>query len=116
MDAASPEGNQCINRNVEDAGRLAQARLRSCEVHSIGILKAAAFLGNKKGGQIALPASCCARQSQPGRFSLYLVARLCVVVVVHLLIRLRVADVSADGILAYLVGYDLFVNTRARNV
>jgi len=64
MDAASPEGNQCINRNVENAGRLAQARLRSCEAHSIGILKGAVFLERKKAGR-----SLCPPHAVPGNLS-----------------------------------------------
>jgi len=36
-DAASPQRNQGINSDVEDAGRLPHARLRSGEAYSIGI-------------------------------------------------------------------------------
>ncbi len=65
-DAASLLRNQGINSDVEDAGRLAQARLRSGEAYSIGIPQVAAFVAKEKGGQKKLPALRCARQSRPG--------------------------------------------------
>jgi hypothetical protein len=64
-DAASSHRNQGINRDVEDAGRLAQARLRSGEAYSTGIPQVAALGAKEKGGQKKLPALRCARQSRP---------------------------------------------------
>src|SRR5258707_8395659 len=46
-EAASAEGDQSINGDVEDTGRLAQARLRSCEAHSIRNSKAGRFRGKR---------------------------------------------------------------------
>jgi len=65
-EAASPEGDKRVNSDVEDAGGLAQTRLRSDKAHSNGILRDAESWEKKKGGQIALPASCYARQNATG--------------------------------------------------
>src|ERR1700732_72827 len=67
-DAASSQRNQGIDRDVEDAGRLAQARLRSGEAYSIGIPQVAALVAKEKGGQKKLPALRCARQKPAGHF------------------------------------------------
>lgn len=67
---------------------------------------------NKKGGQIALPASGCAWLNLPGNMPESLAARVRPGRG-HLRIRLRNADVSADGVLADFVDDDLFGNVRA---
>src|SRR5258708_27486085 len=55
LKAASPQGDQFINSNVEDTGRLTQARLRSGEAHSIGIGKDAGLRKRKKAGRMFCP-------------------------------------------------------------
>src|SRR5258708_618945 len=70
----------------------------------------------KKGGQIILPASSRARQTLPGRCSKNLIARLCRRGSGRLRIRLWVAEVAADGILAHLVDDDFLRNMRAGEV
>src|SRR6266702_5415631 len=114
LKAASPQGNQFINSNVEDTGRLTQSRLRSGEAYSIGIWKDAG-LRKEKGGQSVLPASSFARQTPPGPFSSYLVPRFGGGSS-RLRIRFRDAEISADGVLTNLVDDDFLGNMRAREV
>src|SRR5207302_2638862 len=47
-DAASPQRNQGINSDVEDAGRLPHARLRSGAAYSIGISRVARRVRSKR--------------------------------------------------------------------
>src|SRR6266403_2920357 len=54
-DAASPQRNQGINSDVEDAGRLPHARLRSGEAYSIGIWRVARSEQKKKAGRRNCP-------------------------------------------------------------
>src|SRR5260370_29427190 len=55
QEAASPQGDQFINSDVEDTGRLTQARLRSGEAYSIGIWKDAGLRRRKKAGRMFCP-------------------------------------------------------------
>src|SRR6266581_3653856 len=55
LKAASPQGDQFINSNVEDTGRLTQSRLRSGEAYSIGIWKDAGPQKAKKAGRVFCP-------------------------------------------------------------
>src|SRR6266478_4639772 len=55
LEAGSPQGDQCINSDVEDARSLTQTGLRTGEAYSTGIRKITCA-PQKKGGQIVLPA------------------------------------------------------------
>src|SRR4029077_5699168 len=66
-EAAAPDGDQGVNGDVEDAGRLAQTRLRSGEAHSIGIGSGAVHGGMKKGraDRSARPMLCLGNAARP---------------------------------------------------
>ncbi len=64
MKAASPDGNQDINGDVEDAGGLAQSEAPELGDPFYRGFERCCVLGKKKGGQIALPASCSGILSQ----------------------------------------------------
>src|SRR6266700_928925 len=66
LKAASPQGDQFINSNVEDTGCLTQARLRIGEAPFYRNLERRWAAESKKGGQSVLPALSFARQTPPG--------------------------------------------------
>src|SRR6266446_7129135 len=116
MEAASADRNQSINSDVDNARGLPQTRLQVGGTYSIGNLEEAASRKRKEAGRTLCPPQTSPGQLSQGQFpNRYLAAGLGAGGG-HLRIGLRDADVSADGVLPYLVDDEFFGNVRAGEV
>ncbi len=110
--ATSARGNQFINGDVKNAGSLAQTGLRSGKAILADYRKAPNPRNGKRRAELICPPFAVAANAT-GLLSLEnLVARLCGRSS-RLRIRLRDAEIAADGVLPDLVDDDFFGNVRA---